>query len=300
MKILSLVNEKAYHPEIYAYKNFFNKIEGFDFEIIDGNDYRDLYSNPADVYLIKIGLDPFYNKKIGDAIVIHDYASCSTGKYPKVKNIAKRLINKSADINLFLNTRVRKEYYFSNDSKNLYRDMGVDDSFYYSGESKGEHEVIYSGSIDESRNIDKMISQILKSDLTISLVGTPTDAIYSKYRNNKQVKFLGRMNRTDTASELKKAVYGINSTPNIYPYHFQTSTKILEYCAANLKIISNSHNWTTSFMQSIGGKFLIQDDFILDNIYKFNFVTPQVNDYKWDNVITNSKLKESIQSLYRG
>lgn len=298
MKVLSLVNEKAYYPEIYAYKSYFNKVEGFEFEIINGQNYKDLYAHTADVYLMKVGLDPFYYKPRGDAIIIHDYASCSTGNYSKFKNIAKRLINKNAHINLFLNAKVRQEYFFKENSANLYRDMGVDESFYYNSELKGEHEVIYTGSIDESRNISKMIQQVIKSGLRISLVGTPSDAIYVKYKNNKQVNFLGRMDCINTAKEMKKAIYGINSTPNIYPYYFQTSTKILEYCAANLKIITNSHHWTTSFMQAMGGKFLVEDDFILDNINEFNFVTPRVDNYKWDNVITNSKLKDSILNLY--
>ena len=30
-------------------------------------------------------------------------------------------------------------------------------------------------------------------------------------------------------------------------------------------------------MQAMGGKFLVEDDFILDNINEFNFVTPRVN-----------------------
>ena len=97
-----------------------------------------------------------------------------------------------------------------------------------------------------------MIQQVIKSGLRISLVGTPSDAIYVKYKNNKQVNFLGRTDCINTAKEMKKAIYGINSTPNIYPYYFQTSTKILEYCAANLKIITNSHRLEYKFYAGNG------------------------------------------------
>ncbi|MBS9918616.1 hypothetical protein [Vibrio alginolyticus] len=298
MKILSLVTEKSYFPEIYAYQKFFNNLEGFDFEIINGKSVKELYSNDSDVYLVKMGFDPFYIGNSKNSVVIHDYTSCSTGSFPKIKNVIKRRLSKSSDINIFLNDRVREEYGFSMAGNNIIRDMGVDDEFYYDGELKGEHECIYVGSIANSRGVSMMIDGIVSSNMKLSLVGDPCNEIYSKYKGNSNIKFIGKLSRKDTAKEMKKSIFGVNVTPNVYPYYFQTSTKLLEYCAANLKIITNDHVWSTCFMERTNSRFYITNDFKVRDLYEFEFSTPNVSDYNWKKVIAQSGIVSSLNKVF--
>lgn len=297
MKILSLITKKSYFPEIYAYQKYFNSVGGIEFEIVYGDSVKELYSYDSDVYLMKMGFDPFYIGAKKDAIVIHDYTSCSTGSFPQLKNFLKKKLNRTSDINIFLNEKVRKEYGFSNSNNNLIRDMGVDDEFYYNGEKKGEHECIYVGSITNSRGVSMMIDGICKSNMKLSLVGSPCNEIYSSYKNNHNVKFLGRLNREDTAREMKKSVFGVNVTPNIYPFYFQTSTKLLEYCAANLKIITNDHSWSTSFMNKMNSRFYVTNNFEVDDVNKFGFSTPDVSSYNWNQVISDSGILTTLNKV---
>ncbi|WP_318478305.1 glycosyltransferase family protein [Photobacterium leiognathi] len=295
IKISSIVRTSAYYPEIYAYKDYFNSIDGVEFNIIHSNNINDLLSTDADCYIIKIGFDSKFNYRLKGKLYIHDYTSCSTGKYPKLKNYIKKCLNYNADIKLFLNERVMNEYHFSQKNNHLIRDMGIDDFFFYNGEKKGEHDFIYAGSIDKSRNIEKVLHSFKLSSRELSLIGEPSNDIYKEFKGVNNIKFLGKLDRYNTAKELKKAEYGVNITPSIYPYDFQTSTKTLEYCAAQLKIVCNTNSWNRSFERKEKARFFYTEDFkIPSNINEIDFIIPDVSNYRWHKVIEESGLPHII------
>ena len=57
----------------------------------------------------------------------------------------------------------------------------------------------------------------------------------------------GRLERKYIPDIYKKCRFGLNYTPDIYPFNIQTSTKTLEYLASGLGIISNRYKWSQEF-----------------------------------------------------
>lgn len=297
IRMAAIIRSSAYYPEIYAYKKFFEKFDGIKFDIIFSDDIRELLNYDADCYFIKIGFDSKFNVRDKNKIYIHDYTSCSTGSFPKIKNLIKRYFNYNADIKVFLNEFVMNEYGYHNDRDGIIRDMGVDDCFFYDGEEKNGHEFIYAGTIDDSRNISKVLYSFKRSGRNITLVGAPADNIYYEYKNIKNILFTGVLTREETAAELKSSLYGINITPAIYPFDNQTSTKTLEYCAANLKVVCNHNSWNEKFVRQESANFLFTEDFnIPEDIESFDFVIPSMDRFHWDKVINDSGLSRILFS----
>jgi len=48
--------------------------------------------------------------------------------------------------------------------------------------------------------------------------------------------------------------------PNTLPYQQQTSTKVLEYCATGLRVVSNSYPWVRYFMAQHKANFYLLSD----------------------------------------
>lgn len=300
--ITSIVTPEAYFPEIYAYQKYFKNTKDFEFNIIEANNLQDIYFESSDIYLLKMGVDSRFgpypkNKK---SLIVHDYTSCSTGSFPKIKNRVKKIINKKADINIFLNERVRQEYGFPVEKNTVIRDMGVDSDFFYDSEEKGEHIFIYAGSISKSRNIELVLNAFKENKKPLALVGKVDDDIFNDYKAYKNINFLGVLTRSETATELKKSIYGINITPAIYPYDFQTSTKTLEYCAANLKVICNTNSWNRKFQLAKNANFYETEDFKLgSSVENFPYKIPQVKEFEWSRVIKNSGIQEKLLKMLR-
>jgi len=60
---------------------------------------------------------------------------------------------------------------------------------------------------------------------------------------------------------LLRARIGLNLVSNVAPYHQQTSTKLLEYCAVGLPVVSNDYAWVRDFATHVDGNFhLLNDD----------------------------------------
>jgi len=53
---------------------------------------------------------------------------------------------------------------------------------------------------------------------------------------------------------LRRARYGLNLVPDRLPYSEQTSTKLLEYCAVGLPVVSTDYRWVRGFAQQHGAR----------------------------------------------
>lgn len=296
IKLAFIKPSKSYAPEIYAYFDYFSKFKDFSCNIYDE---EKLYDIESDFILCMPGVIPFY-KKLKAKYIIFDYATLSTGRAPKLKNIIKRFVNKRAHINVFLNPEVRQGYFFM--GQGLLRDMGVSDSFFakHDVKNKIKGSVVYCGSICKARGIEKVIDCFVDSDLRLYLIGRPDECIVKKYKCNKNIIFLGEMTRGDIAVELPKYEFGLNYVPDKYPFNIQTATKVLEYSAAGLKVISNKYYWIKKFeKETLGSYFYFQFNKNLTekDIRNFDFKVSNVMQHKWGAIIEKSSLRNEILKL---
>ena len=97
------------------------------------------------------------------------------------------------------------------------------------------------------------------------------------------------------------ACCGINWVPNKYPYYLQTSTKLLEYCAMNLKVVTLQGLWSMAFEQKNNAKFFnISEDFsnfTPQQIENYEFKTPYVDHLKWNNIIKTSGIEIRLNEI---
>lgn len=297
-EILFIRSEKAYLPEVDAYINYFNKTQEFrayDSSKLDGYDLKDF-----DVIWEFKGLGGI---KVKDQILIHEYASLSSGLFPLLKNTLKTKINPKPDLRIFLNKNVKTGFKFNDNIDYCYRDMGIDEKFLQVKNVNKEFDFVYVGSICKSREINKLLKKFTeKNNGKLCLIGSVEDDIYNLYKNDKDIIFTGKVPYEEVPLIASKAIYGINYIPDKYPFNIQTSTKLLEYLALGLKIVTTDYKWVRDFEKQYKCSFYKFNpnnfDFNIDKIEGHNYTSGfKTKEFLWNNIIEKSGVKEKILYL---
>lgn len=295
MKGLLIHRGKANLPEIYAYKKFFKNSD------IPLTDIRIEYLKDYDIgnynfIWMFMGLDTIKTKHM---FKIHDYRSLSTPPFPKAKDFLKKIINPKPHIRVFLNNNIKEKFNFKDNVPSTTIDMGIDGKFFLQNSSNKEKDFkfIYTGEIVKNRGIDKLLYHFINSDLKherFLLIGEYEINIYREFSKYNNIIFTGQVPHLDIPDLLTKAEYGINFIPYKYPYIFQTSTKLYEYCAVGLKIITTNNVVIQKFLDENNASFFILDknlkNFNIAQIESFNYITPSMEEYSWENVIEKSDI----------
>lgn len=276
------IRGNVFLPEADAYKEFFQS-KGLDCDLVD------VASNNLEVYdavLLFHGFHPFWKKYPN--FVIGEYHSLSTGRFARVKDFIKRVLNVRADVNIFLNETVRNKLWFKEGPNRLYRSMGVPIQEYDSlmGSEK-KFDIVYAGSYRDG--VINTIEKLSELDFSVAVVGF----YYTPRRDN--VHCFGRILPNEARKVIAQSRYGLNYTPDVYPFNIQDSTKVLEYCAAGLGIITNRYFWVDKFEVLNDANFLdIKKIHTKSYVHNYPFVTPGVINLDWSTVIGNSGIMNSI------
>lgn len=178
--------------------------------------------------------------------------------------------------------------------------MGIDEKFIKARNTNKEYDFIYVGSISKSRGIDKLLKIFTENkNGKLCLVGEVEDVIYNMYKNNKDIIFTGKVTYAEVPEIASKAIYGINYIPNKYPFNIQTSTKLLEYLALDLKVITTDYKWIRQFEKQHECSFFKLDpfnlEFNIDKIEKHEFKSNfKAEEFLWDNIIEKAGLKKML------
>ena len=155
IKILFVRSEKAFLPEIEAYIRYFNQTD--EFRAYDSATLSPGYDiEEFDIIWEFKGIG---GTKRNDKIIVHEYASLSTGKLPRYKNIYKAYMNPKPDLRIFLNDAVKEGYPFTDKVDFCMRDMGIDERFLEHKNVKKEYEFVYVGPVSRSREIDILLER---------------------------------------------------------------------------------------------------------------------------------------------
>ncbi|MFK2825935.1 glycosyltransferase [Bacillus sp. B190/17] len=300
MDVLLIHKNKAYLPEISAYKEYFNKHSTFVFH--DINDVKKEDIGDFDALWTFMGIEAL-RRPNKDQLIIHEYNSLSVGDFSYIKDFFKKHLNMKPDLRIFLNQQVKEKYNFKEGIPYLYRDMGIHDSFFITYEAKKEYDFTYVGSVSKERNTHHLLNHFknkLKKQ-TILLVGHPPDEIYQEFKRCPNIVFTGSVSYTDVASLASKAIYGINYMPDRHPFNLQTSTKLIEYFAMGLKVITTDYKWVQYFEEKNNIKiFKIDEDltnFNMDSVSNFNHQRMDVTKYKWEKVLEEAKVIQCLNKL---
>ncbi len=249
-----------------------------------------------------MGMD--MSPKSKNRLKIHEYISLSLPPLPRFKNSIKYYFNTKPDLRIFQNFDVKRELGFSDQVPYLFRDAGLGSHFFDPLQTtKKEYDFVYLGAMDTSRRIHVLLNhfcQKLKNHKLL-VIGEPPINLYNKYKFERNIYFAGKQSYQDIPSLLRKATYGLNYIPPRYPYYYQPSLKLIEYCAAGLNIITTSYHWVDTFEANHNGRFYkvteSLNDLSFENLTTFDFITPDVKHLQWDLILNKSNILHKIQSL---
>ncbi len=279
------VTKKAFLPEAYAYHDYFESL-GYDCKLVQkGSD--DILN--YDCVMLFHGFHPFWRKY--PKFIIGEYHSLSTGGFKRAKDIFKRALNVRPNLYIFLNENVRKKLWFSKNNNYIIRGMGYSRKDFegYSSEEK-KFDIVYCGSYRDG--VLEEIKKMVDLGLSVALVGMQVSF------EHQNLTSFGRLAHDEAIKVISQSKYGFNYTPDIFPFNIQDSTKVIEYCAAGLGVITNKYEWINDFENIRGAKFLdIVNIESLSDVLEFDYITPSVEDLDWGSIIENSKFKEKLDLL---
>lgn len=294
--ILIIKKEKAYLPEAEAYKDFLEE-NNYNVKIIKNIDKEEL--KWADIIWNFMGLDINRIKYKKKHFIIHDYRSLSSSKF---RDKLRKKINLKPNLRIFLNDVVKNGFDFQDDVININLDMGINVEFLNKKIIKKKYKFVYCGAINKFREIDKVLKWFLKNyknNEEFLLIGEPSKEIINEFKDNKNIKFTGKISYNKVPEYLKQGEFAICNIPNIYPYNEQTPTKLLEYIAMDLKIVTNETPWIKKFLEDHPNQKMYiykkLDSLNRKDIELYDYKNIDMRKYTWDEKINEAKLLEAIK-----
>lgn len=272
------VTDTAFLPESYAYRDYFRS-EGFESDFVKkGSDELLNY----DAALLFYGFHPFWCKY--PDYLIGEYNSLSVGRYSRAKDLLKRILNVQPNLFIFLNDTVRKKMWYTSKRKYLLRGMGYDKAdVEVQGKAVKKFDVVYSGSLRSG--VWEYVQSFIDLGLSVAVIGNAE--AYEEYN----LVCFGRILPKEAREIMVQARYGLNFTPDKFPLNIQDSTKVIEYCAAGLGVITNRYQWVNEFEESRCAKFLDLDTIKkIKDVSDFEFIVPDVQDLDWKVIMNNTNL----------
>ncbi len=294
--ILFLRGRNAYLPEIPAYISYLEKafpdVKAHDSDALTDYDLKDF-----DIIWRFMGMD----MKGEGRYVVHEYNSLSARPFPRAKNLIKSTLNRRPDRRVFLNDAVRNGFFFNDNVPYSLRDMGIAPGFFEQS-TKKEYDFVYAGSIHRGREVLCMLEHFSSPAQTgnLLIIGSVNAEILERYKPCKNITFTGPVPHGEVPALMSKVRYGLNLIPNRYPFTLQTVTKVLEYCALEMPVVSMRYNWIANFMlRSSGSAFWLDPDFknlTLEAVESFDSKVPSVEEFEWNKVIKSSGVFDFLRS----
>ena len=231
----------AYMPELAAYESH-----------LAGLGHRSQrHSDPATVPLdadivwwICGRVSAHHSHRLRHSVQVHEYASASVGRWPALKDRLKRWQHPRPDHRIFLNEWVRERMGFSDGVPLSLRDMGVPPAFLQAaGTLPVDQDLVYLGEMSRLQDFLPALQAISQAGLKLLLVGQVPAGLQGFLGLTPGISSTGRIAQQDVPAQLLRARAGLNLMPERLPVSMQTSTKVLEYLAVGLPVLSNDYHW---------------------------------------------------------
>ncbi len=248
----------AYMPELNAYETQLRAL-GHHCER-----HRDPATVPLDadiVWWICGHVSPQHSHRLRRSLQVHEYASASVGRLPALKDRLKRWRHPRPDHRVFLNAWVRERMGFDDGVPCSLREMGVPEAFLQARAcADTDHDLVYLGEMGRLRDFLPTLQAIAKAGLRLLLVGQVPADLEGVLRLTPGVECTGRIAQSDVPAQLLRARAGLNLMPERLPLAMQTSTKVLEYLAVGLPVLSNDYAWARAAAAEHPGRLLLLSD----------------------------------------
>ena len=235
--------------------------------------------------------------RLRHAFQVHEYTSASVPPHAWLKDQVKHWTQPRPDYRIFQNGWVRERMGFGHEVPHALRDMGVASHFFDIAQPtvqatlpEPEFDLVYLGEMGRLLPFLPVMQSIHDAGRSVLLVGDVPDNV--RVQLPPSVTCTGRVPHAQVPRQLRRARFGLNLVSNVEPYNQQTSTKLLEYCAAGLRVVSNDYAWVRYFATQHEGNFhLLHDE---PNAWQHSFgealdaypyVVPDVSKLAWPEVL---------------
>jgi glycosyltransferase involved in cell wall biosynthesis len=232
---------------------------------------------------------------------IHEYASASIPPYAWLKDQVKHWTQPRPNYRIYQNGWVRERMGFADGVPHALRDMGVAEYFFDASldTPAPEFDLIYLGEMSRLLAFIPVLQSIDAAGRSLLLVGDVPSKLEKELPSN--VTCTGRVDHAQVPIHLRRARFGLNLMPNAIPFKHQTSTKVLEYCAAGLRVVSNAYPWVRYFMaQHKANFYLLNDDApslttsFSEALEAYPYVVPDMRALEWSQVLEALPLWRTI------
>jgi len=289
--------KKAYLSERFAYKDYF---ENNGFKVYLKDEVGLFERMETDIIWVMMG---FHFLRNGTSKVVHEYqtipvyGNCLTRFY---SYILKRYFSIKPNLRIFKNEAIKKYFNFKDNVPYLYRDMGISDKFLNHYKKNKKYDFVYLGSMSKERKIGNLLNFFINNlnQHSLLLIGEIPEELnpYLKYNN---IYSTGKLPYHQVPEYLGLCEYGIHYVPN--GFSFNLSTKLLEYAAVGLKIVSNRIQFLDDFLLKYGGSaYTFEEDFSdfdFQKLVSFNYVRPNIKSLEWNTLLDCSGLLYEIKKL---
>jgi hypothetical protein len=179
--------------------------------------------------------------------------------------------------------------------------MGVAEHFFEAPQHTPapEFDLVYLGEMSRLLVFIPVLQAIHAAGRSLVLVGDVPAELQTHLPPN--VTCTGRVVHADVPRHLRRARFGLNLVPNASPFQQQTSTKVLEYCAVGLRVVSNAYPWVRYFMAQHKANFYLLNDDAPSLATSFGkaldaypYEVPNVRALAWLQVLDNLPLWRTI------
>ncbi|MEI7495488.1 MAG: glycosyltransferase [Betaproteobacteria bacterium] len=298
MLIHFIRNGTSYLPEIDAYCEYIHA-RGHHSMVHDNS--HTVPSNAAVVWWFCGGVPIREAHRLREAFQIHEYASASVPPYAWLKDHIKHWTQPRPDYRIYQNGWVRERLGFADTVPHALRDMGVAEHFFDSPLVKptSEFDLVYSGEMSRLLAFIPLLYAIETAGRSLLLVGEVPEALQIQLPS--KVTCTGRVEHLQVPRYLRSARFGLNLMPKTIPFLQQTSTKVLEYCAVGLPVVSNAYPWIRYFMaQNKGNFYLLNDDpsslatSFGEALEAYPYVVPDIRTLAWPQVLDTLTLWRTV------
>lgn len=294
--IAAVVPQRSYAPELYALQAYLAETPDMRVKLITPENAGD---NAFDAVYLKMGFAPKWRPS--SAVEIHDYSSASTGKLRRTKDVVKSTLSRRPVLRSFLTKTVRDQFHFRDDVPSVLRDMGVPDRFLQAGMNRQrgeEFDLFYAGSISQARRSSELFGAVEQAGLTILAAGHVQRGIAEQFSDSPNVTFAGPVTVDDIPELAARCRFGVNLTPNVSPYNFQTSTKVVEYLALGLPVISNDYRWIREFEAESGARIVKLSDIadLEQGTLEADHFVPDMSSYSWRSIFETAQIYAALRA----
>jgi glycosyltransferase involved in cell wall biosynthesis len=198
-------------------------------------------------------------RRFKGAVQVHEYASASVAPLAWLKDRVKQWQHPVPDFRVFQSEWVRQRMGWGDSVHEpvpyALRDMGVPASFLTAQALQPpEFDLVYLGEMRRLLHFVPLLQTLGQAGLKLLLVGDVTPALQERLAKLGHIQSTGRVPQDQVPAQLLRACAGLNLMPDVLPLSEQTSTKMLEYLALGLPVVSNPYAWAQRTARAHAGR----------------------------------------------